>query len=88
MHRIYDLVPKKEIVTPEGGWKEHTYYVVQVSYSSTNPVHTAILGVGFLQENGYPGSDSEIWNNSYEGVKAFRSAWYVEVVKVIGRIKE
>jgi len=88
MYKIYDLVTEKEIVTPEGGWKEHTYYVIQVSYSSNNPVHTAILGVGFLKEDGSPGNYSEIWNNSYGGVKTFRSAWYIEVVKVIGRIKE
>lgn len=88
MYKIHSLVPKKEIIVPEGGWKENTYYVVQVSYSPTNPVHTAILGVGFLQEDGSPGSYSEIWCTSYDSRVLFRDAWYIEVVKVIGKIRE
>jgi hypothetical protein len=88
MHKLNELVSEKEIVTPEGGWKAHTYYVVQVAYTPTNPVHTAILGVGFLQDNGSPGNYSEIWCTSYEFPQPFKSAWYLEVVKVIGKIKD
>ena len=40
---------------PRGGWKEETYYVVEVSFRNTNPKHRAILYTGFLNEsNGMP----------------------------------
>lgn len=54
------MPPKtRTILEPEGsfiepsGWKEQTYYVVDVAFSAGNPVHRRILYVGFL--NGEPG---------------------------------
>lgn len=50
------LMPPKQrtILEPEGsfttagGWKQLTYYVVDVAFSANNPVHRRILYVGFL----------------------------------------
>lgn len=50
------FMPPKErtILEPEGsftragGWKEQTYYVVDVAFKASNPVHRRILYVGFL----------------------------------------
>ena len=84
--KIGDLAKFKTrtVIPPETGWKEHTYYQVEVAWSSSNPVHQAILGVGFLGANspdGQPGNYSEIWNHSYDCACDFRTAWYVRVVK-------
>lgn len=37
-------------IPPEGGWEEHTSYVVEVSEQQGNPVFGAILEVGFLNK--------------------------------------
>ena len=53
-----DLPPSKGIIDPAGGWKDQTYYVVDVAFRSTNPVHRRVLYVGFMPEgancNGTP----------------------------------
>jgi hypothetical protein len=45
---------KRTHIAPEGGWKEQTYYVVDTSWRSTNPIHRRILYVGFLGPEGRP----------------------------------
>jgi hypothetical protein len=40
--------------TPKGGWASHSWYLVEVSYRTTNPVHEAILYTGFLDDKGQP----------------------------------
>jgi len=45
--------PKQHhIIPPDGGWKAHTYYQVEVKWESNNPVHYALLAVGFLSGGG------------------------------------
>lgn len=34
--------------TQKGGWEEQTYYVVDVAFGPSNPIHRRILYVGFL----------------------------------------
>lgn len=64
------LPPKeKTVIAPEGGWRASTYYVVDVAYSKTNPIHRAIFYSGFLNGNSAgtePGGYNAIWNASYE----------------------
>jgi len=58
---------KPTIFQPEGGWKENSYYIVDVAHSPHNPVFRSILYTGFL--NGWktpqgtqPGGYHKIWN--------------------------
>lgn len=79
---VLNLPPQKlTIKPPEGGWKPHTFYRVRVSYRTGNPIHDAILGIGFVNQDGTPGNYSEIWNNCYDGASLFSDAHYVEVVQ-------
>ena len=77
-----ELTPNK--IPPLEGWKAHTYYLVEVSFSSHNPVHLAILAVGFLGINsseGIPGNYSEIWKNSYDHTYHYRDVYYIKAIK-------
>lgn len=47
--------PKEQtIIKPKGGWKDKTYYVVELAVNDNNPLHQGILHVGFLDGNGEP----------------------------------
>ncbi len=77
------LAEAKEITSLNHGWKADTLYLVDVSYSSGNPVHKAFLHVGFLNKDGTPGSYSEIWCNTYEHSHRFSEAHYLRALKVL-----
>lgn len=47
------------IIPPSSGWKEHTLYLAEVSYNSQNPIHNALVYIGFL-DNGKPGNYSGV----------------------------
>ena len=84
MESNYELKEKPEVILPDGGWKSHTYYLVEVSFSPSNPTHLAILGVGFVGINapsGVPGNYSEIWSNSYDRPHKFSEAHYIKALK-------
>lgn len=83
---IAHLPPKeREIIAPENGWQSHTAYLVHVSYDRTNPIHAAILHVGFV-DNGKPGAYSYIWRNSYDGPMDFSEVYYLKVVKELCKL--
>jgi hypothetical protein len=45
------MKPKKsEIIAPEGGWVDQSYYEVEVSVCETNPIFNAILYTGFVDK--------------------------------------
>jgi len=69
--------------TPPGGWKENTYYLVEVSYQASNPVHLAILGVDWLDKyrENYPCHYSQIWNTTYDRPIPFENAYYLKVLR-------
>ncbi len=45
---------KQTIIPPRCGWKEHTWYLVDVAYNGGNPVHRDLLYTGFLGSDGTP----------------------------------
>lgn len=45
---------KRTVIPPVGGWKEHTLYLVRVSYRDSNPIHHALFLSGFLNNKGEP----------------------------------
>ena len=75
-----ELKENREIIPPKNGWEEQTYYLADVSFSRSNPVHRAIVAIGFL-EDGQPGSYSEIYSNRYDRIYQFREAWYIKIIK-------
>lgn len=49
MSTPHDLgIAKGTCIPPEGGWQNQTYYVVDIAWRDSNPVHRAILYVGFV----------------------------------------
>ena len=52
---------EQTIIPPDGGWKERTWYVVEVSYRLGNPIHRSLYYTGFL--NG--GGKKEKWPGGY-----------------------
>jgi len=45
----YDMPPKERtIIPPADGWKPQTYYIVEASFSTTNPMHDYVFFSGFL----------------------------------------
>lgn len=80
---------KPGIYPPPEGWKERCYYLVNVSYNRSNPVHRAIFYTGFLNEDGVrggpkgsPGGYSNLWGN-YDHPISFseKKVYYLSVVR-------
>ena len=55
------MMPPKDVSIgePAGGWKDKTYYLVEVSHFPENPIYRAVYFSGFLH-NGYPGTYSGV----------------------------
>lgn len=50
-----------EVIPPEGGWEDHTWYIVDVKYASNNPVHRALFFTGFVdKKTNQPGAYSGV----------------------------
>lgn len=41
-------IAKGTCIPPPDGWKNQTYYVVDIAWSSSNVIHRSILSVGFV----------------------------------------
>lgn len=71
---------------PDGGWKEQTYYVVEVTFKPSNPPHRAILYTGFWDKvRNRPGGYSNLFQGAYEGGTAYPSE--IHTVKPIMKIE-
>jgi len=81
------LHEKKEIIPPEGGWKENTYYIVEVSFRKTNPVHRKIFYSGFL-DGGFPAGYNQLFAGRDTGFVSIKDAFYLKVLKEIEYIEE
>ncbi len=57
-----EMPPKERtIIHPETGFQERAYYIVEASFSPTNPIHRYIWFSGFLN-NGNPSSYNQFFN--------------------------
>lgn len=74
------LSENKGVIAPEGGWKERTYYAVDVSYSSGNPIHRSVFYTGFLN-NGVPCGYNQIWNPTSEETHTLWEVYYLKVAR-------
>ena len=50
---------------PEGGWKDGTFYLVELAWNVNNPIHRAIFYSGFLH-NGQPAASACLFKPAYE----------------------
>lgn len=74
----------KYFIPPPEGLKIKTYYVVEVSFEISNPIHRAILGVGFLNGNNLPCADSYLFNITYNPeATLYTKAYYIKVIREI-----
>lgn len=73
-------IKKRTVIRPEGGWKERTYYICNVAFSSHNVIHKAIFYTGFLSDNGEPqGYNGFVNGSGYEdGAPSITEAYYVK----------
>jgi hypothetical protein len=76
------LPESKEIIKPKGGWKQGGIYLVEVSWHSGNPVHEAILFVGFLEDGNFAGY-CEIYSNSYDHPMKCDDVYYLKPIKLL-----
>lgn len=86
-NEINHLPKEKAIVPPPGGWKEHTVYVVRVSWSPHNPTYRALFHVGFLPEPGRFGGYCQVWNHSMQPTDAHH-AFYLEAEEELTTLKQ
>lgn len=82
------LPAKCEIQRPRGGWEERCYYLVDVSYGPSNPIHRAIFFTGFL-DDGEPGGYSNLWG-SYDYPIPFNSVevYYLKPIRLLTDVGE
>lgn len=78
------LPTEKGIFPPEGGWKPHTYYAVDVAFRISNPVHRSLLYSGFLDDTGNPAGYGQIINPSYDHSEPIGKAYFVRVIAELG----
>lgn len=69
--------------TPIGGWKTNTWYLIDVSFGKTNPIHRAVLYTGFVREDGEPGGYNIVVNPSYDQMFKYSELYYVKPVRLI-----
>jgi hypothetical protein len=76
------------IIPPEDGWKEHTLYLAEVSYFAQNPIHNAMVYVGFLDSEGEPGNYSGVMQflpsiHECDMDKKIKQMYYVKILDVL-----
>lgn len=79
------------MVPPEDGWKPQTWYLVEVSYRPSNPMHKALFFTGFLDEDGLPAGYSGVTPMNYaptEPADNWRSIHYLRALHPILNINE
>ena len=70
----------KGIHPPEGGWKDNTFYVVEVAYKPLNMIHKAIFYTGFCDEKGVPQGYNWLKNGGYEDLCSIQEAYYLKAI--------
>lgn len=78
---------------PVEGWAECSYYVVEVAFSKSNPIHRAIFYSGFLRRDPYQGKDvpgnyNILFNPSYDRTYAIGETYFCRVVKKLQNVKK
>lgn len=61
--------------------KQHHAYLVDVSWNRCNPVHRAILFMGFWGTPEEAGNYTEVYVNNYDGPMSANKLYYMKVVR-------
>jgi hypothetical protein len=69
-----------DIIPPENGWKQKTYYVVDVSFFKGNPVHRRIFYSGFLEDD-TPGAYNQFFCS--DNRRTINDIYYLKVIEEI-----
>lgn len=77
---------KGACIALESGWKQDTAYLVEVAWLASNPVHRAILHVGFLSDDGSFSNSCEVWCNNYGDAVRASDAFYLRAVREFGPV--
>lgn len=64
-------------------WKEQSWYLVMVSFTSTNPLHEMLLYTGFLEEDGDPGGCSKLVSNTEDDPRSINEAYEIIQIKLL-----
>lgn len=81
---MFNLPEKQEIISPQGGWKESTYYVVDVSYNKSNPIFKSIFYTGFLNGKGSgPGGYNELFCAATDNGSTISDVYYMKAIRSI-----
>lgn len=80
---------KQEIIPPKGGWKPHTWYVVDVSYFLGNPIHKSLFFTGFLSKEHPAGYNCVVPLDTPKGASdEISSVRYMKAIKKLISSKE
>lgn len=76
------LPAEKKIHEPEGGWAPSSWYVVEVAYTASNPIHRTLFYSGFLTD-GKPGAYNQLIHPSYDDENKASDAYYLKPVRCL-----
>ena len=76
---------KKYRIPPLGGWKAHTFYLVEVSYGTGNPIHRDIFHTGFI-DKGEPQNYNYLFAQG--NCCNYKDPFYLKALKVLCTEKE
>jgi hypothetical protein len=77
-------IPNKYIGIPLNGWKERTWYLVEVAFHPDNCIHRAMFFTGFLngKDNGPGGYNCLVSiGGCYEDEQEIKDVFYLVVIK-------
>lgn len=70
------------IIPPEGGWKRRSWYLVEASFNSGNPIHRRLFYTGFLNgEDSGPGGYNYLPDQ--EDHLEISDVYYMKAVRLI-----
>lgn len=78
---------KNTMIPPEGGWKPHTYYHVEISSGPSNPIHGGLFYSGFLDERGNPCGYNELLH-PWDEHPSYKEIYYIKALKPLFTTKE
>jgi len=64
-------------------WKENTWYLVDVSFNKSNPIHRALLFTGFIDSYGNPAGYNKLVGHSYDKDYKISDVYYIKPIRVV-----
>ena len=75
-------IKKNTIIVPAEGWKDNTYYEVEVAFNSVNSIHKSLFYSGFVRD-GKPCGYNCLFNPTYDGHHQMSDAYYMKVLRTL-----